>query len=84
MGVIRASLSPGRLFLGVWMLALVAAGIFLHPVAWLFLILSAVGLGLFFLVSVGAEAGENWSKALYGDEQESKNHWSRKRSPKQS
>jgi len=75
----RASLSPGRVLLGIWMLALVAAGIFLHPIAWLFLVVSAIGLGIFFLMNVGAEAGENWSKALYGDEREFQNHWSRKK-----
>jgi len=60
------------------MLVLVAAGIFLHPMAWFFLLFTALGLGLSSLLNVGAEAGQNWSKALYGDEPESKNHWSRK------
>ena len=76
---IRASLSPGRILLGVWFLALVAAGIFLHPIAWVLLVLNAMALGFYFLLNVGAEAGENWSKALYGDERESQNHWSRKK-----
>ena len=76
--VSRALASPGRILIAVWLLALVAAGIFLHPTAWLILLGSAVGLGLSFLLNVGTEAGENWSKALYGDEPESKNHWSRK------
>lgn len=74
----RALPSTGRILLGVWILALVAAGIFLHPIAWLVLLFTAVGLGFSFLVNVGTEAGANWSKALYGDDPESKNHWSRK------
>jgi len=75
----RASLSPVRIIVALWMLVLVAAGIFLHPIAWLFLLFTALGLGVSSLVNVGAEAGQNWSKALYGDEPESKNHWSRPR-----
>jgi hypothetical protein len=74
----RASLSPVRILVAIWMLVLVAAGIFIHPVAWFFLGISALGLGFSFLLNVGTEAGENWAKALYGDDPESKNHWSRK------
>lgn len=78
MSVIRTFLSPGRLLVCVWMLVLVAAGVFLHPIAWLLLVFSCIGLGLSSLINVGTEAGENWSKALYSDEPESRNHWSRK------
>jgi hypothetical protein len=60
------------------MLVLVAAGIFLHVIAWLFLFITVLGLGLSSLLNVGTEAGQNWSKALYGDDPESKDHWSRK------
>jgi hypothetical protein len=74
----QGMVSPARILLAVWVIGLGVAALLWHPFAWVLLLFTAVGLGLSFLVNVGTEAGQNWSKALYGDEKESRDHWSRK------
>jgi hypothetical protein len=75
---LRNLASPARILLGVWVIGLIVMGLLWHHFAWLLLLLTAVALGFSFLVNVGTAAGQNWSKALYGNDQESRNHWSRK------
>jgi hypothetical protein len=74
----KAMASPARVLLAAWIIGLLVVAVLWHPFAWVLLLFTAVGLGLSFLVNVGTEAGQNWSKALYGDDPESRDHWSQK------
>lgn len=42
------------------------------------LLVAALGYSVMHVIGVGMEATSRWSSALYGDDAEDANHWSRK------